>query len=423
MVKEKLPQGAMITLFLLFLVSTFSYLDRFVLSVLLPSIKEDLSLTDTQLGAITTAFTWSYVLMAIPFARMADRHSRKAVISVSLTVWSAMTAVCGLAQNFVQLALARVLVGVGEAGATPPAHSLISDYFPLRVRAKALAVYGIGAPIGLMVGFMLASWLAETYSWRIAFLTLGIPGIVLALAFFLVVKEPKRGQSDMTDEKSAQNVPSFSEAITVLIASPAYRHLCIATGLYTIVYIGVVSWIPSYFIRSFDMSLTQVGFWLAMSLGLSQLIGMASCGVLTDIMIQKSKKWYCWIPALAMFISTPLFIIVFGTSNVVISTLALFPAFMIGVFQGPASFAAIQGLAPIRARAMAVAVFLLTVNIIGGTIGPLFTGGLSDYFVTEYGKDSLKWSLMLVSVVFGLWAGVHYAMAGRTIAREMEAEA
>jgi len=417
----KLPQGAKLALALLFLVSLFNYLDRFVLSVLLPSIKKDLILSDTQLGLIVTAFTWSYVLLAIPFARLADNHSRKATISVALAVWSAMTAACGLAQNFVQLAAARIMVGVGEAGATPPAHSMISDYFPLSVRAKALAVYGIGAPAGLMLGFISASWLAETYSWRIAFLCLGLPGIVLAICFYIFVKEPKRGLSeDEAIQKQAEEIVPFSETLATLMASPAFRHLCFATALYTVVYLAVISWLPSYFVRTFEMSLTEVGFWLGMVLGISQLIGMACCGIITDILVTRNRKWYCWIPALAMFISTPLFFIIFGTENAIISALAIFLAFMIGVFQGPASFAAIQGLAPVRMRAMAVAVFLLLVNIIGGMIGPLFTGWLSDQFTSSYGDDSLKWALLIVSVVFGLWAGVHYLLAARTIDTELK---
>lgn len=170
MTNSKLLPGAWTALVFLFVISLFNYMDRFVLSVLLPSIKADLTLSDTQLGLIATAFTWSYVLFGIPFARIADRHSRKTLISISLAVWSAMTAACGFAQNFIQLAAARIFIGIGEAGATPPAHSLISDYFPKAVRTKALSIYGIGAPVGIMVGFTLASWLAETYDWRIAFL-------------------------------------------------------------------------------------------------------------------------------------------------------------------------------------------------------------------------------------------------------------
>lgn len=438
MQNQKLVPGATMTLLFLFIVSLFNYLDRFVLSVLLPAIKEDLRLSDTQLGAVGTAFTLSYVLLGIPFARLADRYSRKAIISISLAIWSAMTAACGLAQNFIQLAIARVLVGVGEAGATPPAHSLISDYFPPSKRTKALSIFGLGAPVGIMVGFVLASWLVEQYNWRIAFISLGIPGVAFAVVCYLGLREPKRGQSDaaprpetqaetqavtqaVTHADTIDTVPRFREAVLALLSSPTYRHIAFATGLYTVVYIGVVSWLPSYFLRSFDMSLTEVGFWLAMSLGISQLLGMLSSGVVTDRFIQKDVRWYCWIPALAMLVSTPLFIVVFGTENSIFAAVALFPAFLIGIFQGPASFAAIQRIVHVRTRAMAVAVFLLITNMVGGAMGPLFTGWLSDQFVSAYGEQSLRWSLMLVSVFFGLWSCVHYALAARTIEVDIKA--
>lgn len=417
--KVQIP-GATTALILLFFASFFNYLDRFALSVLLPSIKEDLVLSDTQLGGLNTAFTISYVILGIPFARWADKYSRKNIIAFSVALWSAMTAICGLAQNFVQLSAARVMVGVGEAGGTPPAHSIISDYFPIEKRAKALAIYGIGAPVGLMFGFVFASWLTETYSWRIAFFALGAPGVVLALLIYFFVREPVRGQSDPVENPAEiQETPTFWISVKTVLSSPTYRHISVGTGLYVIVYIGVVSWLPSYFIRSFGMGLTEVGFWLAMSIGLSQLIGMVGCGVLTDIMVKRDVRWYAWIPALAMLISTPLFVIVFGTESAILSAVALFPAFLIGIFQGPATFAAVQGITHVRMRATAVAIFLLITNLIGGGFGPLFTGWLSDQFIAAYGQDSLRWSLMIVSVFFGLWASLHYYLASRHIQNEM----
>lgn len=419
---ETLKQNTWLALFFLFTVSFFNYLDRFVLSVLQPAIKLDLDLTDTQLGAIAAAFTVSYVILGIPFARLADKYSRKLIVSVSLAIWSAMTAASGLAQNFMQLAAARTLVGVGEAGATPPCHSLISDYFPPEKRAKALSIFGLGAPIGIMVGFVLASWLVQDYSWRVAFISLGLPGLVFALIFYAVLKEPRRGATtDKAQATLADEPLSFLASIKIILSSATYRNTAIATGLYTVVYLGVVQWLPSYFIRSFELPLTEVGLWLAMSLGVSQLIGMLLSGVTTDLLTQKDARWYCWIPALAMGLSTPLFAVVFATDNSILAAVALFPAFMIGIFQGPASFATIQRVADVRVRATAVAVFLLITNIIGGALGPLFTGWLSDYFTAEYGNESLRWALLIVAVLFGFWSCFHYALAARSIRDDIEA--
>jgi MFS family permease len=410
------------TLALLFLVSFFNYLDRYVLSVLLPSIKAELDLSDTLLGSISTAFTISYVVFGIPLARAADQFSRKKVISMSLALWSAMTVACGLAQNFIQLAVARVMVGIGEAGATPSAHSLISDLFPQEKRAMAIGWYSIGAPVGILVGFTIGGWLVQHYSWRLVFLSFGLPGILLATYIFLRLKEPKRGQSDRPDlVAEADESPSLLQVLRSLWSSAAYRHLCIATGLYTVVWLGVVSWLPSYFVRSFDMNIAQVGFLLAMSLGISQLIGMLCAGLLTDFMVKRDVRWYGWIAAIAMFVSTPIFVAVFLTNNATVAMSALFLAFLVGIFQGPSSLAAVQTLAHLRMRAMAAAVFFLIVNLIGGAIGPLLTGWLSDALRPTYGDDSLRYALLSVALIFGMWAGVHYALSTRTIRKEVSA--
>jgi len=410
-------------LFLLFLVSFFNYLDRYVLSVLMPSIKAEMALTDTQLGAIGTAFTVSYVLLGIPMARIADRYSRKNVVVVSLSIWSFMTAMSGAAQNFVQLIIARLFVGVGEAGATPPSHSMISDYFPIERRAKAISIFSLGAPVGIMVGFIAAGWLADNYSWRFAFVAMGVPGVFLALFLWFALQEPPRGLSDPASlAKEAAESPKLMVVIKTLASSPTFRHMSFATALYTVVWLGVVSWLPSYFVRSFSMSITEVGFWLAMSLGISQLIGMLACGVLTDHMIKKDVRWFSWIPALAMLLSTPLFILVFRTDNEVIATIALFPAFLIGIFQGPASLTAIQSIAHVRMRAMATALFFLITALIGGMLGPLLTGWLSDQMVASYGDDSLRYALLVISIVFGVWAGIHYALSARSIASELRGQ-
>lgn len=416
-------KGAKTALLLLFFVSFCNYVDRFVLSILMPSIKADLDLSDTQLGALGTAFTLSYVLLSIPFARAADRRKRTSLIALCVAIWSAMTAACGLAQNFIQLAIARVFVGVGEAGATPPSHSIISDYFPITMRARALSIFGLGGPVGIIFGFIVAGWLAQTQGWRVAFLAMGIPGLLLALCVFFIVREPERGGVDSAAKaQQAFESPSLMDTLRALLSSPAFRHFAFATGLYTTVYIGVVSWLPSYFIRSFNMEISQVGLWLALSIGLAQFIGMLCCGVLTDKLISLNVRWYSWIPALAMFVSTPLFLVVFGTDSAFISAVALAPAFLIGIFQGPASFAAVQAIAHVRMRAMAVALFLFIANLVGGMIGPLFTGWLSDLFAADYGDDSLRRALLIVSLLFGLWSGLHYFLAGRTITAEMDAD-
>ena len=402
---------------LLFLVSFFNYMDRYMLAVLLPAIKADLQLSDTEIGFITgLAFTLFYATMGIPIARLADRYSRKNIIAIALTVWSAMTALCGLAQNFAQLAVARIMVGVGEAGASPPSHSLIADLFPVEKRARALSIYALGAPVGILVGFMLGGWITQLYGWRAALFTVGIPGILVALVVYRNLHEPERGAADGLAHRT--EVQPFWFSLKTLMSSPTFRHLSVGTGLYTVVWLGVVQWLPSFFTRSFGLEIGEIGTWLAIILSVSQIIGMLLGGWLADRLGAADLRWYVWVPSLAILVSTPMFALTFLTQNPTIAFLSLFLPFMIGVMQGPPSFAVAQGLADIRMRAMAAALLLLITNLIGGGIGPQAVGIMSDYLAPRFNADSLRYSLLTVSIIFGLWSSLHYFLAGKTIRRE-----
>ena len=414
-----LKQVRTTALALLFLVSFFNYMDRYMLAVLLPAIKADLQLSDTEIGFITgLAFTLFYATMGIPIARLADRYSRKHIIAIALTVWSAMTAVCGLAQNFVQLAVARVMVGVGEAGASPPSHSLIADLFPVEKRARALSIYALGAPVGILVGFMLGGWITQLYGWRAALFTVGIPGILVALVVYRKLHEPERGAADGLAHRT--EVQPFWFSLKTLMASPTFRHLSVATGLYTVVWLGVVQWLPSFFTRSFGLEIGEIGTWLAIILSVSQIIGMLLGGWLADRLGAADLRWYVWVPSLAILVSTPMFALTFLTQNSTVAFLSLVLPFMIGVMQGPPSFAVAQGLADVRMRAMAAALLLLITNLIGGGIGPQAVGIMSDYLVAGYQQDSLRYALLAVSLVFGLWSSLHYFLAGKTIRQEFK---
>ena len=402
---------------LLFMVSFFNYMDRYMLAVLLPAIKSDLQLSDTEIGFITgLAFTLFYATMGIPIARLADRYSRRNIIAIALTVWSVMTALCGLAQNFVQLAVARVMVGVGEAGASPPSHSLIADLFPVEKRARAISVYTLGAPVGILIGFLLGGWITQLYGWRAALFTVGIPGILLALVIYRKLHEPERGAADGLARNT--EIQPFWFTLKTLMSSPTFRHLSFATGLYTVLWLGVVQWLPSYFTRSFGLGIGEVGTWLAIILSTSQIIGMVAGGYLADRLGSGDLRWYVWVPSLAILVSTPMFALTFLTQNSTVAFLSLFLPFMIGVMQGPPTFAVAQGLADVRMRAMAAALLLLITNLIGGGIGPQAVGIMSDYLADQHKQDSLRYSLLAVSLVFGLWSSLHYFLAGKTIRRE-----
>jgi predicted MFS family arabinose efflux permease len=255
---------AWIALAFLFLINVVNYVDRQILSILLQSIKEDLKLSDSQLGWLTGfAFALFYAVFGIPLARLADRGSRRRIIMVSLAAWSAMTALCGFAQNFVQLMLARIGVAVGEAGASPPTHSMLADLYPHGKRAVALAIYSCGVPVGILVGLAAGGWINEAFDWRTAFFVVGLPGILLAVVFGLVVREPTRSYSVAKEDR-----PSIRMVFSHLWKMKAYRDLIIAATIQAFTAYGITQWMPSFFIRTYGLGTAEVGLYLGLTIGI-----------------------------------------------------------------------------------------------------------------------------------------------------------
>ncbi|RMF96994.1 MAG: MFS transporter [Gammaproteobacteria bacterium] len=406
-----------LALLLLFLVSLFNYMDRYMLAVLLPAIKAELALSDAQAGLLTgLAFTLFYATLGIPIARLADRYSRRRIIALALGFWSAMTAACGLVQGFWQLLAARVLVGAGEAGASPPSHSLIADLYRASERARALSIYALGAPVGILVGFALGGWLVAHYDWRVALLAVATPGLLLSLLVYRRLPEPQRGASDGLT--APPEIPALLPTFGRLLGTPSFRQVSLATGLYTVLWLGVVQWLPSFFTRSFGLGIAEVGAWLAVILSGSQIVGMFFGGVLADRLGRRDLRWYCWLPALAIALSTPAFIVTFSTSDPGLAYATLCLPFAIGIVQGPASFAVVQGVADVGTRATAAALLLLITNLIGGGIGPWLVGYLSDSLAASAGPDALRRALLWVALCFGLWSAAHYAWAARHLRRD-----
>jgi MFS family permease len=243
---------------LLTVVYVINFVDRQILSILLQSIKLDLGLSDLQLGLLSgTAFGLFYATLGIPIARLADVFSRKVVMAVCLVIWSGMTALCGTAAGFGLLLAYRVGVGVGEAGGSPPAHSLISDFFPPERRATALGIFSLGVPLGILVGFLAGGWLDETLGWRKAFVVVGLPGLALAAVVALTLKEPLRGHSEGLE--SDRPAPSADEVIRFLWSSHSFRHVAFGSALYAFVGYSIVTWAPSFLIRSHGMTTGEIG--------------------------------------------------------------------------------------------------------------------------------------------------------------------
>jgi MFS family permease len=413
------PAYRLYVLAVLTVVYIFNFLDRQLLVILQEPIKAELGLSDTQLGLLTGfAFALFYVVCGIPIARWADRGVRRNVIALSLTVWSAMTAMCGLAGNYTQLLLARMGVGVGEAGGSPPAHSMISDIFSPKHRALALSVYSVGIYLGILAGFALGGWVAESFGWRRAFLVVGLPGVGLAILLKLTVREPIRGWSEGRAE-STPPAPPVGEVARLLWSRVAFRHLALAASLQALIIYGVGNWLPSYFLREFSLGLSTVGTWLALTTGIGGGMGSFFGGWMADRLGAKDLRWYLWAPGVLTFLSVPTLTIILTTTS---PTLALFLTapfnFLTAAYLG-AVLAVSHNLVGVRMRALTSAVLFFFINLIGLGLGPVSVGALSDYFTANGGDSPLAKAMMICGVTAALWACLHYLLAARTIREDI----
>ena len=404
-------------LFVLTGVYVFNFIDRQILVILQQPIKADLALSDTQLGLLTGfAFAILYVTLGLPIARYADNHNRKNIVSVSLVVWSAMTAVSGLAQNFVQLLLARIGVGVGEAGGSPPAHAIISDYFPPAKRATALSIYSSGVYIGIFLGFLIGGIVAQQYGWRVALFALGIPGMLYALLVFLTVKEPIRGRLDT--ETTGQETFTLRETLSTLLTKRTFVFLALATGFQAFGNYGIGNWLPPFLERSHGMDIQSIGISLGLIAAVGGGLGTFGGGWITDRIRHWGVQWYCWLPALAAIVNfIPAAFVFFGSSTQAILIVAVLSYFLSALYLGP-SIAVTHSLVPPKMRAFASAVLFFVLNIIGLGLGPLVIGMLSDGLAPTYGEEALRWAFC-ITFLTGSLAAILFYLAGRNYEEEV----
>ena len=398
----------------------FNFIDRQLLSILQESIKLDLGLSDSQLGLLTGfAFAMFYVTAGIPIARWADRGNRRNIVALAIGTWSFMTAISGLAQNYLQLFLARIGVGIGEAGGSPPSHSIISDIFPPERRASAMAFYSTGVNIGILFGFLLGGWLNEFFGWRIAFAVVGIPGILMAGIIRFTLKEPIRGLNE--NKTVSEELVPFRDVVALLWSRRSFRHMAFATGLNSFAAYATVNWQASFFIRSHGMTTGELGTWLAVSSGLLGAIGVFGGGVLADKLAPRDKRWYMWLPALVGFISLPFFIFSFLASNQYLAlTLGFVPGLLFNVYLGN-TIATTHALVGARMRATASAILFFTLNIIGLGLGPTSVGILSDYLAPTLGIESLRYAIVFLLPPVMAWSACHFLLASRALRGDLAA--
>lgn len=403
-------------LFILFLVSTSNYADRNVLSVLLEPIKAEFKVSDTMLGLLSGfSFALVYAVLGIPVARLADRGNRRTVITAALVVWSAATALCGLVQNFWQLALARFGVGAGEAGAIPPAQSLIADYFPPEQRAGALSLFIASATFGYLAGFIIAPQINAAWGWRAAFVAMGLPGLLIAVLTVTVLKEPRLRPAYAITKIGSESIMATFRA---LATKPAFVNLTIGMTLYFFYAYGAAVFFPSYMVRVLGVDLKTVGTSFGAVSALSSVIGTIGGGFFANRLVKRDIRWTAWLPAIGLALLTPIieltFLVDFKTYLIV--------SFVTGCILGaslPPIFAAIHMVCGSARRAMAIAIIFFFANLIGLGIGPLVTGALSDIFTATHGAVGLRYALMLVSLVT-LPTSWFFWRAGKTLLADSE---
>ena len=400
---------------LLTLTYLFSFMDRQILSILIEDIGKDfqeagITLTDTHKGLLMgPAFGMFYATLGIPIARLADRASRKNIIAAAITLWSAATAACSLATGFGSLFFARMMVGVGEAGGTAPAHSLLSDYFKKSEISRAIAIFSMGTSIGLTIALMAGGWIADQTSWRVTFIIAAIPGIVVGALIFFTVKEPKRGRYEPNYNPDAEK-PAFFETLKQLLRCKPYLGTVFSHAAAVFMTYIIVSWGAVLFIRNFEISKTEVGMLLGPAV-IMAMPGVFLGGFLADKLGKRDSRWMGWICTVGCFLCIPAFL-----AAVFIEQPMLMAAFFgIGLFchaiaHAP-SLSIIQAVLPPHQRAIGAAFTFLMSNVFGLIIGPPLAGWLSASLQPTYGALSLNYAfaILLVSMLI---AGIGFIWTG-----------
>lgn len=411
--------GPRYVVFLLFLAAAFSFVDRQILSIMFEPIKAEFDLSDTQLGFLGgIAFALTYSVLGVPLAMLADRRGRKGIITASLAIFSITTAFCGAAGSFATLALARIGVGIGEAGVNPASSSIIADLYPKERRSTPMAFVTAGAPFGMLTGLIGGSLVAATWGWRAAFLVVGLPGVILAIIFWFTVREPERGSSD-NRESSMRDAPSLIVTFRYMWHTKTLRYLVLAITVATIPGFGANAWFPAFFMRTHGLSIEQAGIILGLGGALSGMIGAIVGGIVFDRLAMTSVSMAVKVMAWSQLIAYPASLLLYTTDNLVLAiTFLVIPAMCSAFFAGPTA-ALIQNLSRVRMRAVAASITMLSVNLVGLGLGPTIIGVLSDLFQPGFGEDSLRNALIGVGLFLGLSA-FFFFRAAATVEEDMK---
>jgi len=415
----------LVVMLLLFVIYAFNFLDRQIISILAIPIQSELGLSDRQLGLLGgIAFALLYSTLAVPIAWLADRSNRTWIITAALSIWSGFTVLCGFAQNFGQLFLARVGVGVGEAGGVAPSYSLIADFFPPQSRARALAFYSLGIPIGSAFGVIVGSQIAggaiaDNLDWRAAFIVVGLAGLVLAPIFRLIMREPARGRLDTIKPDATAKKPRFLEVLGVLSKKPAFWLLTMGASCSSMMGYGVFFWLPSFFSRTYGLDIIQTGWMFGSILFFGGTIGIILGGVMGDLMGKRGVAAYARVPAFAFALTTPLYIAGVMAPNAILAVgLFMVPTALGLAWLGP-TLSAFQNLVPASMRTTASAIFLLVNNLLGIGGGVYVLGELSTLLTPMFGIEALRYSIVIGSLMY-LLASLLFFLAAPRLKKDWE---
>ncbi len=406
------------TLGVLVVVYTFNFIDRQILAILLPAIRAEFGVDDWVLGFLAgSAFALFYATLGVPIALLGDRWNRRNLIAIAVAIWSGMTALSGAATNIVQLALARIGVGVGEAGCSPPAHSMISDLYAPEERSTAMGIFTLGISIGIMVAYLAGGWVVQNIGWREAFFIVGVPGLFLALIVRFTLHEPPRGMSEGRVD-TAQRA-GIMDVTRFLMRRKSFLHLAVGSGLAAFNGYAVISFFPSFMARSHGMSIAEIGVYLGVILGIAGGLGFAGGGYVADRASRKGLRYSLWtVSAATMFAWVFLFPIYMLDNPYWVLAFFITPT-IFSNFYLATTFAQVQAMVGLRMRAVASALLLFLLNMIGLGLGPQVTGILSDLLREVAGNESLRYSLFTVGMITAPWSAFHYYRAGQTIEKDV----
>jgi len=408
---------------LMFVIALFNYMDRFVLSILLDPIQKDTGLTDSQLGLLTgIAFAAVYSILSIPIGRLADRYNRVRIIAAAITIWSAFTALFGFAANYTQMIFARIGVAAGEAGGVNPVYSIVGDYFPAEKRGTALAVINLGGGLGTLFGYALAGFLNDAFGWRMTFIILGVCGVMLGPVILFTLREPQRGQTDgiLIDETRKQE--TFIESVKELWTRRSYVMLVMGMAVAATGSMGVMIWLPTYLIRKFHMSTTEVGAWFAAGSALPYAASILIAGIVADRLYRKDPRWSFRLPAIGTAIAAPFILFLLFMPSVPLTILmGVVPNFCAGLL-GPPLIAISQALAGSRFRSLSMAFMSFATYFLGMGIGPTLIGIISQFslpYVNNDGVKSLGIAIGCASILYVLGALILY-VGSKTVKQDIE---